>query len=239
MEQAAVVKTNEIDALLRQNGFDPALERDNSMPNSNNIDLPRVRIDIKDNGSHKLYVDLGESYNDAEGRELYLKDNKLEGVICISQQTRAFWKDGDTIPHCSSIDGNIRSESPVNSSCITCPESVIGANCKPKQRLLMISKINDKLTPLILNLPPTSLKHYQKHLQRLSRSGLPLIGVNTVISLVPIKKNGYQWGELEFSISGVADKEMLTVAKQARDQLKKFTEHIAASDYKEAGDKVA
>ena len=239
MEQA-IAKTNDVNTMLRQNGFDPELEMDNTIPNSNGIDLPRVRIEIKDSGSHKLYVDFGESYNDAEGREMYLQGNKLEGVIVASQRIRAFWKEGETLPSCSSVDGVIRAEHPVNNSCISCPEAVIGnGQCKPKERLLLISKVEDKLIPLILNLPPTSLKHYQKHLQRLSRSGLPLIGVNTVINLMSVKKNGYQWGELEFSVSGIADTEMLTLAKKAREELKRFTESIGSNDFVENGDKAA
>ena len=236
----AITTLNNVDALLRQNGFDPEAEMDSTLPNSNTIDLPRIRIDIRDNGSHKLYVDYGESYLDAEEREHYLQENKLEGVIIASQLIKSYWKTGDTIPVCSSIDGNIRSENPLSDSCANCSEAIIGEGlCKSKIRLLLLSKINDKITPLLLNLPPTSIKHFEAHKKRLMRSKLPLIAANTVFSLVPVKKNGYQWGEIEFSMNGIADKEMLMFAKKARDQLKKFTEHIAEKDYVEQGDKVA
>ena len=237
MEQA-IAKTNEVNALLRQNGFDPDKEMDNTLPHSSGLDLPRVRIEIKDSGAHKLYIDWGESYDNADKREYYLPDNKLQGVIISNQRIRAFWKEGDTIPSCSSIDGIIRSEAPISSNCLKCPEAVIGeGNCKPKERLLLIAKIDDQIIPLLLALPPTSIKHFEAHKRRLMRSKLPLIAVNTVMTLVPVKKNGYNWGEILFSINGVADKEMLSVAKQARDQLRRFTEGIGSSDYSEAGDK--
>ncbi|MDZ7796972.1 MAG: hypothetical protein U5N56_07975 [Candidatus Marinimicrobia bacterium] len=239
MEQA-IAKANDVNAMLRQNGFDPDKEMDNTLPHATGLDLPRVRIEIKDSGAHRLYIDWGESYDNANQREYYLPDNKLEGVIISNQRIRAFWKDGDTIPSCSSIDGIIRSENPVSSNCLKCPEAVVGeGNCKPKERLLLIAKIEGQIIPLLLALPPTSIKHFEAHKRRLMRSKLPLIAVNTVMSLTPVKKNGYNWGEILFSINGVADKEMLTVAKQARDQLRRFTEGIGSSDYSEAGDKAA
>ena len=234
----AIVKTEDVNALLLQNGFDPDSEMVNTSPHTGGFDLPRVRIEIKDNGNHRLYIDRGESYSDDSQREEYLPENKLEAVIISNQRIRAFWKEGDMIPSCSSIDGIIHSESPVSGNCLKCPESVIGeGNCKPKERLLMIAKIDDQIIPLLLALPPTSIKHFEAHKRRLMRSKLPLIAVNTVMSLVPVKKNGYNWGEILFSINGVATKEMLSVAKQARDQLKRFTEGIGSGDYSEAGDK--
>ncbi|MFA5706643.1 MAG: hypothetical protein WDA41_09850 [Candidatus Neomarinimicrobiota bacterium] len=239
MEQA-IAKANDVNALLRQNGFDPDKEMDNTLPHSSGLDLPRVRIEIKDSGNHRLYIDWGESYDNADKREYYLPDNKLEGVIISNQRIRAFWKEGDTIPSCSSIDGIIRSDNPVSSNCLKCPEAVIGeGRCKPKERLLMITEIEGQIIPLLLALPPTSIKHFEAHKRRLMRSKLPLIAVNTVMSLVPVKRNGYNWGEIQFSINGIADKEMLTVAKQAREELKRFTENIKESDFSENGDKVA
>jgi hypothetical protein len=236
----AIVKPDEVNALLLKNGFDPDAEMVNTSPHTGGFDLPRVRIEIKDNGNHRLYIDRGESYSEESQREEYLPENKLKGVIISNQRIRAFWKEGDTIPSCSSIDGIIRSENPVSSNCLKCPEAVVGAgNCKPKERLLMIAKIDGKIIPLIVALPPTSIKHFEAHKRRLMRSKLPLIAVNTVMSLTAIKKNGYNWGEIEFSINGVADPEMLAVAKKARDQLSRFTEGIGSSDYSEAGDKAA
>jgi hypothetical protein len=234
-----LVAKTDVKKLLTKAGFEFETEMDNTVPESNVLDLPRVRIDIKDNGNHKLYIDFGESYTDESKEEFYLPENRLEGVIIHSQFIRAFWKEGDTIPSCSSIDGVIRSDHPLSQSCLKCREAVIGeGRCKPKYRLLLLSRIDGKIMPLLLNLPPTSIKHFEAHKKRLLRSKLPLIAVNTVFNLIPVKKNGYQWGELEFSINGLADTEMLTVAKKARDELKRFTEKIQVQDYVEPGDKV-
>jgi len=239
MEQA-IAKANDVNALLRQNGFDTDKEMDNTLPHSSGLDLPRVRIEIKDSGAHKLYVDFGESYDNADKREYYLPDNKLEAIIVSSQRIRAYWESESSVPRCSSIDGVIRSDSPISSSCAKCPEAFIGeGKCKPKERLLMITTIDGQIIPLLLALPPTSIKHFESHKRRLMRSGLPLIVVNTVMSLVPIKKNGYNWGEIQFSINGIAEKEMLAVARQARDELKRFTEGIGSKDFVEKGDKTA
>lgn len=235
-----MVRTNDVVAMLKQNGFDPDLEMDNTHPHSSGFDLPRVRIEIKDNGNHRLYIDRGESYDTEGEREQYLPGNMIEAVVIASQRIRAFWKEGDTVPSCSSLDGVIKSEDPVSSSCMKCHEAVVGSGqCKPKERLLLIAKIDGKIIPLLMALPPTSIKHFEAHKRRLMRSKLPLISVNSVMSLVAVKKNAYNWGEIEFSINGVADPEMLAVAKQAREELKKFTVNIGTNDFIEKGDKLA
>jgi hypothetical protein len=236
----AIVRSNDVIEMLRQSGFDPAIEMENTLPQSNGFDLPRVRIEIKDSGKHRLYLDRGDSYSEDAQREEYLPGNMLEAVIIASQRIRAFWKEGESIPACSSVDGNIRSEHPVSNSCMNCPEAAVGSGgCKPKERLLLIAKIDDKIIPVLMALPPTSIKHFEAHKRRLMRSKLPLIAVNSVMTLEAVKKGTYNWGEIEFSINGIADSEMLAVAKKAREELKRFTENIGVNDYKEHGDKAA
>jgi hypothetical protein len=239
MEQA-IVQTNDVVEMLKQNGFNPDFEMDQTLPHTRGFDLPRVRIEIKDNGKHLLYLDRGDSYSEDAQREEYLSGNKIEGVIIDSRRIRANWKQGETVPTCSSVDGIIKSDAPVADNCNFCPEAVIGkGNCKPKERLIMIAKIDDKIIPLIMALPPTSIKHFEAHKRRLMRSELPLIAVNSIMTLQSVKKGTYNWGEIEFSINGLANPQMLAVAKQAREELKRFTENIASSDYNEHGDKAA
>lgn len=239
MEQA-IVKNNDVLKMLVENGFDPEVEMLQTAPHTSGFDLPRVRIEIKDSGKHRLYLDRGDSYSEDAQREEYLPGNMLEAIIISSSRIRAFWKEGESVPACSSVDGNIRSDAPISNSCMNCPEAAIGSGgCKPKERLLLIAKIDDKIIPALMALPPTSIKHFEAHKRRLMRSKLPLISVNSVMSLVAVKKNAYNWGEIEFGINGIADPEMLAVAKKAREELKKFTENIGVNDYKEHGDKAA
>lgn len=236
----AIAQTNDVLKMLVENGFDPEIEMVNTSPESTGFDLPRVRIEIKDNGNHRLYLDRGDSYSEEAQREEYLPGNMLEAVVIYSGRIRAYWKEGESVPHCSSVDGIIRSDSPVAENCNICPEAVIGkGNCKPKERLIMIARIEGKIMPVILALPPTSIKHWEAHKRRLMRSKLPLISVNTVMTLEAVKRGSYNWGEIEFSINGVADPEMLAVAKKAREELKRFTENIGTNDFGEKGDKAA
>ena len=239
MTQAVVENDQSVEALLEAAGFELDQELGNTLPNTNTIDIPRVRVEIRDSGKHQLYVDFGENYLDGENRIEYLPDNKLEGVILHSQMIRALWNKGETIPACSSIDGKTRSETAMSKSCIKCAEAQIGVGkCKPKVRLLLLTFMNGKIRPLLLNLPPTSIKHFEIHKRKLLRSKLPLVAVNTVFSLEGVQKNNYKWAEIHMSMNGFTSKEMLLAAKEARNEVLKLTEKIDTGDFNEKGDRL-
>jgi len=61
-------------------------------------DIPRVMIEHRKNGRHRMYLDLGESYLDQEHQELDLPQNRLEGIVIAEQFIRSLWADGESHP---------------------------------------------------------------------------------------------------------------------------------------------
>ena len=233
-----MIETDAVEQALRESGWDFQEELDQLATQSQRLDLPRIRIEHKENGRHRIYVDTGESYV-PDGQELKLPGNQLTAVVFAEQYIRALWKDGEQLPVCSGINDAPTVPQPVSDSCVGCQEAVIGSGqCKPKVRLLLLTEINEQIRPLIFNLPPTSIKHWNSHKHKLQRSKLPVVAVNTTFGLEDVKRNGYRWAEVQIGIDGIASTEMLTIAKQARSELQRITANIDQADFNEPGDRL-
>jgi len=237
--KTAIQPFDEARAVLTEVGIDletELLELDESV---NGNMLPRVRIEHRDNGKHRMYFDMGESYLDSSSDEIPVPGNKLEAIVIAHQHIRALWKEGDIVPTCSALNELPNVSEPLATKCSACEHSQIGKGlCKPKVRLLLLTEVEGKVQPVIFTLSPTSIKHWQAHLRRLKRSGLPPIVVNTVFTLEDIKKNGYRWAEVNIGINGVASKELLIQAKQLRDEYREYLSRITESDFADAGDRI-
>ena len=229
-----IIKINEVQKTLAEAGFDLETEILNIQTNGSGIDLPRIRIEHKENGKHRLYVDNGESYLADDSQEETIEGNTFKGCIFAEQFIRALWDEGEILPRCSAVDSIPIVEDPVSANCKVCSECAMGSSCKPKARLWVL--MNDK--PYIMNLSPTSLKHWNAHKKRLKRSKLPVVAVTTVFSLEDVKKNSYRWAEVNIDIDGIATKEMLLLAKQYRDELNRLMGVVTEKDYDDPGDKV-
>jgi len=233
-----IIKLNEVQKTLAEAGFDLETEILNIQTNSIGIDLPRIRIEHKENGKHRLYIDHGESYLADDSQEEKIEGNSFKACIFAEQFIRALWDEGELLPRCSSINDTPNVENPLSGSCNKCPESAIGSTCKKKCRLWVLMKHNGEIKPFIFNLSPTSLKHYNSHKKRLRRSNLPVVAVNTVFTLADIKKNSYRWAEVNIDIDGIVSKEMLLLAKKFRDELNRLMGVVSEKDYDDPGDKV-
>ncbi len=230
-----IIKINEVQKTLAEAGFNLESELLNIETSGNGIDLPRIRIEHKENGRHRLYIDHGESYLADDSQEETIEGNTFNACIFAEQFIRALWDDGELLPRCSAVDALPIVENPVSENCKVCPESAMGSVCKPKVRLwlLMDSK------PYIMNLSPTSLKHWNAHKKRLKRSKLPVVAVKTVFTLEDVKKNSYRWAEVNIDIDGIVSKEMLIMAKKYRDEFHRVMDIVSDKDYSDPGDKVA
>ena len=234
-----LIETDAVRQALSGSGWSYEDELTELQPESNTLMIPRVVISHDDRGHHKMFIDLGSNYLQEGNEEVPITGNKLTGIIFAHQKIRALWKKDEVQPTCSSIDGIPATSEPVNNKCSGCPEAVIGSgNCKVKQRLLLLVELDGKLTPVILSLPPTSLKHFERHLIKMKRSQLPLVIGRTCFSLIDIKRNGYRYAEIGISLDGLADKETLLQAKQARVDYEMLTSLISSEDYADAGDRI-
>ena len=232
-----LIETDAIAQALSVAGWDMEKELAGMAVETTQFELPRVRIEHKDNGKHRMYIDSGESYLDDQSQEIEIPDNKLSAVVFATQSIRAFWKEGEEIPACSAIDDVPVGQEAFAENCRHCDHGVIGGQCKPKVRLLLLAEINNEIKPFIMNLSPTSIKHWNAHKKKLQRSNLPVVAANTTFELEDVKKGTYRWAEVHVGMNGIASKAMLIAARTARTELEEFTKHITPSDFDDAGDK--
>ena len=227
---------------VRQNlaraGFDFDEEVVLTVPEKTAIDLPRVKIEHRNNGRHRMYLDLGESYIKQEEQEIDIQNNELVGVIFAAESIRALWKEGESLPACSAINGEPTVSDPISEQCKNCPKAKIGGECKSKQILCRFIEIDGKLMLVVFALSPTSIKHWRSHANKLSRSQLPYVSVQTLMKLKDVKKNGYRWAEVEFDVMDLATDEQLEMARKARTELEKFRQNITEKDFDDPGDKL-
>jgi hypothetical protein len=229
-----IVKIDTLLADLVAAGFDYDSEIASTLPGGNHLDVPMIRIEHRDNGKHRLYIDYGESYLSDVPTEKDL-GNSFSGIVFAEQLIRALWSEGDeNIPTCAAINGKPTVDEPLSANCISCKESAIGSNCKPKIRLWLML---DDGQPYLFHLSPTSLKHWNLHKQKLKRSGLPIVALKTLFSLKAIKRNGYAYAEVEIGVEKAVTKEELVLAREFRKEFERMMSRISESDFKEQGDK--
>ena len=236
MENQLIVP-DEVKQALTVAGWDMDKELNELHTESSGFELPRVRIEHKDNGKHRMHIDMGESYLDDDSQEIVIPGNKLTAVVFAEQFIRAFWEKESEVPLCSAIDDQPIGQEAISDSCKHCEHGAIGTSCKPKVRLLLLAEIDGEVRPLIMNLSPTSIKFWNAHKKKLQRSNLPVVAVNTTFELEDVKKGSYRWATVKLGMDGIASKEMLIIAKTARTELEALTDRITPSDFDDAGDK--
>ncbi|MBL7123239.1 MAG: hypothetical protein ISS12_14770 [Candidatus Marinimicrobia bacterium] len=232
-----LIETDLVKQALSVAGWDMEQELSGLATETSQFELPRVRIEHKDNGKHRMYIDSGESYLDDQSQEIDVPHNKLSAVVFAEQNIRAFWKEGEEVPACSGIDDMPMGIEPLADSCKRCEHGIMGGKCKPKVRLLLLAEVNGEVKPLIIALSPTSIKHWNAHKKKLQRSNLPVVAVNTTFELEDVKKGTYRWAEVKLGMNGIASKELLIVARTARTEFEALTKRITQSDFADTGDK--
>jgi hypothetical protein len=232
-----MIETDAVKQALSVAGWDLDTELAGMAVETTQLELPRVRIEHKDNGRHRMYIDTGESYLENDSQELDIPGNKLTAVVFAEQFIRAFWEKESEVPICSAIDDQPIGQEVLAESCKHCEHGVIGGSCKPKVRLLLLAEIDGNVRPLIMNLSPTSIKHWNAHKKKLQRSNLPVVAVNTTFELEDVKKRSYRWAEVKLGMSGIADRATLVIAKTARTELEELTKRISDADFSDNGDK--
>ncbi len=233
----SLIETDLVKQALSVAGWDMEKELAGMAVETSQFELPRVRIEHKDNGRHRMYIDSGESYLDDQSQEIDIPGNKLTAVVFEQKYIRAYWNEGSEVPACSGIDDMPIGIEPLADSCKRCEHGIMGGKCKPKVRLLLLAEINGEIKPLIMNLSPTSIKHWNVHKKKLTRSNLPIVAMNTTFDLEDVKKNGFRWCEVIIGVNGIASKEILTMARTARTEFEALTKRITQSDFDDSGDK--
>ena len=232
-----MIETDAVKQALSVAGWDHQAELDGMAVETTQFELPRVRIEHKDSGKHRMYIDTGESYIDSDTQEVDIPGNKLTAVVFAEQFIRAFWEKESEVPLCSAIDDQPIGQEALSDSCKHCEHGAIGTSCKPKVRLLLLAEIDGEVRPLIMNLSPTSIKFWNAHKKKLQRSNLPVVAVNTTFELEDVKKGSYRWATVRLGMDGIALKSTLVIAKTARTELEELTKRISDADFSDSGDK--
>jgi len=171
------------------------------------LDLDRVRIPAGGGTSWEV--------PSLEGTEAV---KELEGIVIAWSGPRVYWSvglddrdDGEVgAPDCYSDDGKVGigmfgagSEGNPTGSCGDCPMAQWGSKdpdptvkagapaCR-EQRLLYLLR-PDSLLPMIVVLPPTSIRPFRGYMMRLSNAAVPYYGVTTKMALEQQKSGAMKW----------------------------------------------
>lgn len=138
---------------------------------------------------------------------------ELVGVILYHHPINAYWKEkfngGNEQPDCSSLDGKqgISKDDGVITECAGCPFNQFGSDgagkaCKNAHRVYILTEGNP--VPLILSLPPTSLKPLRDYIgKKILLKGMRSYEVITKITLKKDKNaNGIAYSKAVFDIVG-------------------------------------
>lgn len=178
------------------------------------VDLQPTRIKI--NKDSCTFVDAFNASTD-----------ELRGVVVYKQKARGLWKRGENIPLCSSLDGVTGTADDENKMalCAACPHNAWGSGvdeagnptagkaCKEMRRVF-IAQENSEL-PVVLTLPPTSIKEFDKYISARVSQGIPDTAAETVFRLVPMKSDAnFQYAVVQPKLGKrLSPQEMLRFSK--------------------------
>ena len=140
----------------------------------------------------------------------------IVGVCVLFQDVRRMWEEGygegdsDGPPDCQSSDLLVGVGDP-GGSCAVCPLARFGSHEKGRaqkcqhRRMLFVMRPEIRL-PLVINLPPTSLKACRDYFMRLAmRKSVPYYGVVSKLSLENEKGPGGLFSKVQFSLASTLE----------------------------------
>jgi hypothetical protein len=189
----------------------------------------------------------GQSFSVAtlEGEEM---EKTVLGVIILARDARAYWQrsldegGGNQPPDCHSNDGVVGIGEP-GGECMQCPLAQFGSDtkthrgqaCKAIRQLFLLR--GDSLLPMVLALPPTSLKAAKQYMMRLAGQAIPYWAVATKIGLEPAQNaGGIKYSKATFAFAGMLSEAQRAKAKKYTDMLKPLICRMVVdtTDYREA-----
>lgn len=143
------------------------------------FDLPRVKMPSAGNATWSVPTLEGDQTKKA-----------IVGIILAWQPSRGYWPgefSGSMPPQCSSADGKMGAGDP-GGECAVCPlakwesaEKGRGQACKAMVRMLVLE--SDSILPIVLTLPPTSIKAWRAYGTKLLAAQVPYYGAVSEIGL--------------------------------------------------------
>lgn len=196
--------------------------------------IPYDRVKIPSGGG--LAFELpGEDDEDAETA------TELVGVILFHHPVNAYWKEkfsgANEQPDCSSFDGKVGvvRETGECKDCASCPHNQFGSEgagkaCKNVHRIYMIREGNP--VPLILSLPPTSLKYMRDYIsKKILLKGMRCYHAITKITLKKEKSAaGITYSRAAFSFVGKLKPEQIKAAEEMANSIKQTDRNVDIDD---------
>ena len=182
----------------------------------------------------------------------------ITGVIVLKRDSRAYWEKsideggGSKPPDCHSNDGivGIPGAMAPEHQCAKCPLAQFGSAkpklvngvakeargqaCKAIQQLFIIG--GDSLLPVVLPLPPTSLKAAKQYFLRIAGQGVPYWACVTTIGLEQTKSaDGVKYSKATFKLEARLNDQQKAKAKAYHDMLGPLVANmtIDVTDYTE------
>ena len=166
---------------------------------------------------------------------------EITGVILDHYPVNAYWADkfegGNQPPDCASYDGKqgLERETGVARECATCPYNQFGSDgrgkaCKNIHRIFILREANP--VPLMLSLPPTSLKYMRDYIaKRVLFKGLRSWQVVTRITLKKEKSAaGIAYSHAVFTLAGRLNQEQLSKTEAMKDCIRQQYRQLDVED---------
>ncbi|WP_026486825.1 hypothetical protein [Caldanaerobius polysaccharolyticus] len=165
---------------------------------------------------------------------------EIVGVIVDHHPINAYWKEKfegqNNPPDCSSLDGK-RGIGVPGGNCKNCPYNQFGSAadgkgkaCKNMHRVYILR--SGEAFPLLLTLPPTSIKPFADYLaKRIITKGLRSYGVITKITLKKATNNsGIVYSQAQFQLESILDQNLVEQLKAYSQGIKATTRQIDIED---------
>ena len=196
--------------------------------------IPYDRVKIPSGGGVAFELP-GDSDEDSEVTK------ELVGVILYHHPVNAYWREkfagGNEQPDCSSYDGKtgVVRETGECRDCSKCPHNQFGSDgngkaCKNVHRIYMLREGNP--VPLILSLPPTSLKYMRDYISK--KILLKGMRCHHAITKITLKKErsagGIDYSRAAFSYGGKLTPEQIKAAEAMANGIKQSDRNIDVND---------
>lgn len=196
--------------------------------------VPFDRVKIPSGGGLAFEIP-GDSEDDTE------TVTELTGVILYHHPVNAYWKDkfegGNEQPDCSSYDGKVGvfRETGELCNCANCRHNQFGSDgsgkaCKNTHRVYILRE--DNPVPLILSLPPTSLKYMRDYIsKRILLKGMRCYHAVTKITLKKEKSAaGITYSRAAFAFVSKLAPEQIQAAEAMANTIKQSDRDIDVND---------
>jgi len=169
-------------------------------------------------------------------------EKEIVGVIVDHHPVNAYWADkyagANNPPDCSSMDGKVGMDQDGNRKpCNSCPmnewgtaEDGRGKACKNMHRVYILRE--GEMLPLLLTLPPTSLKNLSDYIAlRIVSKGMRSYGVVTKVSLKKAQNaGGINYSQAVFSLAGKLAPAQVTAMADYSLGIKSMTRQLSVGD---------